>query len=106
MNRRGCLVKCASLTTSLLIAGCSGANTDSAGEPTATESNGTPVSKQLEVAADAMESAGEEIDKESNKFTSSDFENGGVDIRTATIYDYLDTAETRLEAAEPNATDE
>jgi uncharacterized phage infection (PIP) family protein YhgE len=106
MKRRVYLMKGTSIAASLLVAGCSGTNEDTAGEAETTTSNKTPPGKHLEIAGEAMRKAGEEVEKESDKFRSSDFESGGVDIRTATISEYLDTAETHLEAAEPDATDD
>lgn len=62
--------------------------------------------EHLDNAATALERAGEEMVAESEKFTESDFQAGSVDIKTATINGYLDTASTELDNAEEYATED
>lgn len=62
--------------------------------------------EHLDNGARALEKAGEEIKAESQKFTDSSFQEGGVDIKTATINGYLDSANSEMDKAEEYATNE
>lgn len=106
MKRREYLVGGSLIATSLLIAGCTDQSNANADGPEETESEGTPVEEHLDVATDAMENAVDAIEVEAEKFTSSSFEEGGVDVQTETITEYLDTAESRFDKAKSDATDD
>ena len=99
------------VTTS--VAGCTGQDPESENDgtraPDTDQSNqdtpdSTVYNDHIEKADEAMTNAGDELQAESDKFSSAEFESGSVDVRTATIYDYLSTAEEHLKSAEPHAT--
>jgi tetratricopeptide (TPR) repeat protein len=99
-------------------AGCTGGNTSArsgqssssdGGSQRANTPSGPPEQKaaeHLEKAGKALENAGNELDSESEKFTSSEFREGTVDIQTSGIYGYFDRAEAELNAATEFATDD
>lgn len=97
MNRRTVL-RAAMIATTPVLAGCS--------------SNGSPgqdaerAQEHLQEAGTALQNAGEEIESESAKFDESEFQEGGVDIKTTTIDGYLDTASSELDEAEEYANEE
>lgn len=94
MNRRKYLANGIALIGSSVVAGCTGSGSDD-----------TSASDHFEKAKTAIQEANGEIKSEGEKFSSSDFESGGIDFRSAAILDYLDTAEKHLDAAEANATE-
>jgi len=66
---------------------------------------GSGAEEHLEVAYDALDSAGTEMSNEADKFENADYQSGdGIDIRTAEIREYLDTASNELDAAAEDAT--
>jgi tetratricopeptide (TPR) repeat protein len=60
----------------------------------------------VDQADEALTRAGEEIEAEAAKFEDESLESSGIDVRTATIYDYLDTADGYLDEAEAVATED
>lgn len=97
MNRRAVL-KAGILASTSVLAGCS---SDSSSGPDAETAQ-----EHLEEAGLALENAGEEIQSESAKFEESEFQDGGVDIKTARINGYLETASSELDEAEKYANEE
>ncbi|MFB6107708.1 MAG: hypothetical protein ABEJ82_02560 [Haloplanus sp.] len=86
------------VTALLPLTGCSGSDSTGGNPETAQE--------HLDKAGTALQNAGEKMKSESEKFTDSDFQDGGVDVKTSAINGYLDTASTELDKAEQDATAE
>lgn len=84
-------------------------------EPTTTEPESTATEAELESkkaeehlekAGTALGNAGDELSYESDKFTDSEFQDGGVDIDPTSINGYFGKAETELNAAEEYSNEE
>ena len=89
MNRRKYLKSTFGLVGVLSAAGCSG--------------QGSSYDEHISAAQESITNAEEKLQTEADKFNSENLDSGGVDIQTAAIYDYLDTAEEELNAAESSA---
>lgn len=104
MDRREYLATAAAAASTVAIAGCSGG---SGGEGTTTATTGTTdtdAQQHLDAAGEALRKAGEELSTQSDALQESDMTDG-VDVRTASLDGYLDTASSELDAAEKSATD-
>lgn len=97
MNRRAVL-KASVVATAPVLAGCS--STNSTGQDT------QKAQEHIREAGKALESAEEEITSESAKLEESEFQEGGVDIETATIDGYLEAATSELDEAEEYANED
>jgi len=89
MNRRKYLKSTFGLIGMISAAGCSG--------------QGSSYDERISAAQEAIRNAEEQLQTETDKFDSENLDSSGVDIQTAAIYDYLDTAEEELNAAESSA---
>jgi len=89
MNRRKYLKSTFGLVGVISAAGCSG--------------QGSSYDERISAAQEAIRNAEEQLQTETDKFDSENLDSSGVDIQTAAIYDYLDTAEEELNAAESSA---
>lgn len=109
MDRRSYLATAVSVAGTAVLAGCSGGERENQSEGSDATERDTTTGKRteahLEKAGEALQSAGEEISRESDKLAESDVSDGGVDFRTSTIEGYLDTASNELDAAEASASE-
>lgn len=102
MNRRGYLTLGATIGT-VLVGGCTSTTQLSENQQPNEAQNREKAQEYLEKAGTALQNAGDEMIVESDKLTSSDFEEGSVDIVPVRIYGYLDTASTHLDKAANHA---
>ncbi|WP_226021929.1 hypothetical protein [Halomicrobium salinisoli] len=68
-------------------------------------SSGTNVTEHLEAAGTELEAANNALSTESEKFSETDFEEGGVDVQTTAVTEHLDAAGSELDTAESAATE-
>lgn len=97
MNRRA-LLKTSVIAITPILAGCS--------SNSSTEQDTEKAQENLQEAGRALQNAGEEITSESAKFEESEFQGGGVDVKTTTIDGYLETATSELDEAEEYANED
>lgn len=85
-----------------VLAGCSSSNpSDEPSGPDPEEAQ-----EHLDAAATALDNAGEELSRESEKFDGTEFQEGSIDFKTTAITGYLETASTELDQAEEYANEE